>query len=105
MKRLKCTLKLPRELKAKRSVIIKSCDKSIAERSNEEIKKKLKRKNLFNAVEAFKFPKSNSIKITLELQTKVLAACQGGLYMFHLFISLRVIVQDEYHDVLVYAFN
>ena len=63
LKMLKCTPKLPRELKAKRSVIIKLCDKSIVEKSNEEMKKE----NFFNVAEVFKFPNLNSNKITLEL--------------------------------------
>ena len=61
--KFKSTLKLPRELKAKRSVIIKLCDKSIVEKSNEEMKKE----NFFNVAEVFKFPNLNSNKITLEL--------------------------------------
>ena len=90
LKTLKCTPKLPRELKAKRSIIIKSCDKSIVEKSNEEIKTEIEKKNSFNVVEVFKFPNSNSIKVTLESQTKIRAVCQGGLYMFNFFIPPRV---------------
>ena len=38
LEKFKCTPKLPRELNTKRSVIIKSCDRSIVDKSNEEIK-------------------------------------------------------------------
>ena len=72
----------------------------MVKKSNKEIKTKLKRKPHFYVVEVFKFPNSNSIKITLESQIKVLAVCQGSFYMFHLLISPRVIVHNEYHDVL-----
>ena len=50
LKTLNCTPKLPRELKVKRSIIIKLNDKSIVEKSNEEIKNEIEKENSYNVV-------------------------------------------------------
>ena len=85
---------MPKELKIKRSIIIKSYDKSLVEKSNEEIENEIVKENSFNVVEVFKFPNSNSIRITLEAQTEVLAVCQRGFYVSPVCLS-EIYVQNE----------
>ena len=101
LKRVNCVPKLPRELKAKRSIILKSCDGSVMEKTSEEIKRELEKENSLNIVEVYKLQKSNSIKITLESQAKVLTVCQSGLYLYQLYVSPKFIVQDDYKNVLI----
>ena len=79
------TPKLSKEREARRSIILKSLGECIVARAkvNEEIKNELEKGNYVIAVQFFKFPNSNSIKITLESHNIVLSVVQRLFYLFN----------------------
>ena len=88
---------MPDVLKKNRTVFIRNLDNSICEHSNEEILKEINDKNSsISAVEVFKFPKSQSMKLSLRTSQMATSIIDNGLYMFYLSIPKYDIKKDIY---------
>ncbi len=93
------TAVLPPELKSKKSVIITKVDDVIYDRSNDEIAQELSDNNTWIGAEidaVFKFPNSNTLKVTFN-QTAIAKKCtESGLLAFNLSIPPSDIKQETF---------
>lgn len=90
---------LPPDLKANRTIIVTRLDDYIYNHEEEDIKEELKRQNSWiesGIVEIFKFPKSNTMKITYDHHEKAKKSTSQGLLMYHMRVPPHQIHQDEY---------
>lgn len=94
---------VPPELKAKMTVIRVRVDDYIYGNNTDEIKEELIRENNWIAEddmeETFKFPKSNTIKITFQQTTTTEKTVNSGLLMFSMFIPTTQIKQEEFINI------
>ena len=101
LRRIKCDPVMPRDLKAKRSLIVKSCGAVIYDRDINEIKEEIEKVNNLKVCDAFKLPNSKALKVILKSQKMVTDACERGLSLFDLYISPRYFLQDSYTPLLI----
>ena len=101
LRRINCDPVMPRDLKAKRSLIVKSCGAMVYDRDVSEIREEIERVNNLKVCEAFKLPNFKALKVVLKSQKMVTDACEKGLFLFNLYISPRFLVQDSYMPLLM----
>lgn len=90
---------LPPDLKANRTIILTRLDDYIYNNEEEDIREELKHQNewIGNSItETFKFPKSNTIKITFDHQEKARKSTMQGLLLYNMRVPPHQIQQDEY---------
>lgn len=90
---------LPPEIKARRTIILTRIDDYIYNNSEEEIKEELAQNNSWiedGITEIYKFPKSNTLKITYNQQEKASKSTNNGLLMYHMRVPPHQIKQEEY---------
>lgn len=90
---------IPQQLKVKKSVIINRLSDIIYDRDVEEIEDELLLKNdwLGDEIDAiYKFPRSNTIKITFNQTSTAKKCSEKGLLAIHLSIPPSDIKQEEY---------
>ena len=97
LKAIGCFPKIPPQLKARRTVIIRSVDEFIYEKDENEILAEVKLKNSsLNAVEVFKFSKGRNIKITFDNQTMANQCKQNGLTLYYFELCPNGIQGEDY---------
>ena len=95
-----CEPIFPADLKARRSIIIKSIDPFIYNHKEDGIKLELQKQNVWATVaEVFKFPNSKTVKVTFTEQSMVDKALDGGLLMFNLSITSCDIARERFIDI------
>lgn len=90
---------LPPEIKASRTIIVTRLDDYIYNNTEEEIKEELAQNNSWiedGIIEIYKFPKSNTLKITYDQQEKATKTTNYGLLMYHMRVPPHQIQQEEY---------
>ena len=89
---------LPPELKVKKSVIASNLDDEIYDNSEDEIKEELIAQNhwLDDIDSVYKFPKSNTIKITFTQTALARKSIESGLLAFSLSIAQHQIRQETF---------
>lgn len=90
---------LPPEFKANRTVILTRVDDIIYTNEEKDISEELQRHNNWigdSITEIFKFPKSNTLKITFDHTEKAKKSTTNGLLMYHMRIPPQQVHQDEY---------
>lgn len=90
---------IPQQLRVKKSVIINRLNDIIYERDLEEIKEEILLENdwLGDDIESiYKFPRSNTIKLTFSQTSTAKKCTEKGLLAFHLSIPPSDIKQEEY---------
>ncbi len=90
---------MPPELKAKRSVILFRVDDIIYNKDEQDIKEEIHGNNYWAASEVetiFKFPKSNTLKVTFHQTRLAQKAKDTGLLLYNLKIPSHNIKQEEY---------
>ena len=97
---LNCIPVMPPQLKAKRSIIMKSVDRYIYEFSENEILYEINRVNAtLKAITVSKFSNARIIKITLSNQEMTGSCLQNGIKLFNLHINPRDLHQEVHHDI------
>lgn len=88
---------MPPELKSKRTVICLRLDEIVYDNEPEDIKHEVERGQPWAKVkEVYKFPRSNTIKITFLTSEMAGKACETGLLMFHMAITTSQIKEETY---------
>ena len=97
-----CDPRVPPDLQAKRSIIIRRVDQTIHNQSSSSIKTELERLNDWLVVDSiYKFPKSRTLKVSFTCQEMVNLSLVHGLIMFHLHIPTTDISREEFTDLMM----
>ena len=94
--------KIPPELKAKRSVIVRNIDRYIYDRDDTEILQEInKENNSVNVIELYKFKNAKIIKLTFEKQLMANFCLEKGLKLFSLHLSPSDFQNEQHYEVKI----
>ena len=97
---LGCIPVLPPELKAKRTVILKSLDTYIYDLPLAEIVFELNKNNEnLHVVDAYKFPNSRTVKITFSNENMASTCLENGLNIFIIHLSPNMMQREEFIQI------
>lgn len=92
---------MPPELKSKRTVVCMRLDAIVYDNEPEEIKHEVEQGQSWAKVkEVYKFPRSNTIKITFLTSEMASKACRTGLLMFHMAITTSQMKEETYTPLI-----
>lgn len=93
---------MPPQLKANRSILIFRVENHIFMHEEKEIKEEIIRRNEWadEVSQVFKFPNSNTLKITFNEAAKATKAQEQGIKMFAMRIASYNIEQDSFHNLI-----
>ena len=99
LRNLDCTPSIPPELAAKKCLIVKSVDQSLVQRSDSEIIEEIESRNTVTVTDFFKFPNSNTIKITFETKEMADKIVNTGLRLFYFSIPTYDIARQTHTPI------
>ena len=95
------TVIMPLNLRAHRTVICTRLDDLAYDNNVEDIKDEIEKEQTWAKVqEVFKFPRSNTIKVTFKDTEMAKKATENGLLMFYMSIPSTQVHQEEYIELL-----
>lgn len=95
-------VQIPPQLRENRSVMAFKIDNHIYQNSEEDIIEELSNKNEWvgKIAQIYKFPNSNTLKITFDETSKALKAQETGLLLFSMRIPKYDVQQAQFHSIL-----